>query len=414
MSKPKKHITDDTPINAVANASGADLELEKKMPTADIAPMNDAPPELPIVKNTEKPPSAIDKINEFLARLSRISLSEKMFFIDNLRVMVKAGLSMSEALETLAMQAKNKYFVKVVTEIKNDVLAGGTLGDAVEKFPKIFPEFFVNMIKAGEMSGNLEKNLEELGMQMKKDHEIVSKVKGAMIYPAVIVAATVGITILMFVYVIPSVLSVFEDAKVQLPLSTRILIAVSNGFTHYGLYVGSGLIAFIAGLMFYFRTPKGKRVAHAIILNLFIIGPIAKKVNLARFSRTLSSLLKTDIPVIESLKITSHVVGNVHFKEVLTQSAEELTKGVQINSVLAKHPKLFPPIVTQMILVGEKSGNLDMLLDELAGFYEAEVEDITKNLASIIEPILIVFLGGVVALIAFAVISPIYTLSENI
>ena len=202
--------------------------------------------------------------------------------------------------------------------------------------------------------------------------------------------------------------------KIQLPLATRILIAISKALTNYGALVALAFLILVVALFIFSRTKKGKLFNHFLFLRLWILGPIVHKINLARFSRTLSSLLKTDIPVIKSFEITSTILNNVYYKNACQNTAEELAKGVAINMILKKTPDLFPPLVTQMVLVGEKSGTTDELLAELAGFYEDEVSDITKNLSSIIEPILIVFLGGVVALIAFAVISPIYTLTQNI
>lgn len=354
------------------------------------------------------------KIMQALSAISTIPAAEKVFFAENFRVMVKAGLSVSEALETLSLQTKNKKFAKILTDVKTGVEEGNSIAAELAKHPKIFPEYFINMIRVGEISGTLEKNLEELGNQMKKDHELTSKIKGAMIYPAVIVAATIGISILMFVYVIPSVLSIFDELKLQLPLSTRILIVISKTINNNGLLVLVVAISIISSIIIFARTAKGKKFFHFLLLNAWILGPIAKKVNLARFARTLSSLLKTDIPVIESFKITSTVLGNIFYKNACQEASEKLGKGVGVNEVLKNYPKLFPPLMTQMVSVGEKSGTLDVLLAELATFYEDEVADITKNLSSIIEPILIVFLGGVVGLIAFAVISPIYTLSQGI
>ena len=354
------------------------------------------------------------KVSRVFSLLSTIPAAEKVFFAENFRVMVKAGLSVSEALETLALQTKNKKFALILSEIKEGVEEGNPLASMLAKYPKIFPEYFVNMIKVGEVSGTLEKNLEELSNQMKKDHDLMSKVRGAMIYPMVIVVATVGIGIMMFVYVIPSVLSVFDELKIQLPLATRILIAFSKFINRDGILLLAGIIAAVAGIILFRRTAKGKKFFHFLLLHAWILGPIAKKVNLARFARTVSSLLKTDIPVIESFKITSTVLGNVYYKNACLDASEKLGKGISINEVLKKYPALFPPLITQMVSVGEKSGTLDELLAELATFYEEEVSDITRNLSSIIEPILIVFLGGVVGLIAFAVISPIYSLSEAI
>lgn len=395
--KPNEDEEEVTILSPVAEAPPPREEISKPEPTA-------APEQKKFWK----------KIGQMFSLISTVPTAEKVFFAENFRVMVKAGLSLSEALETLALQTKNKKFKNTLTEIKEGVMEGNALASMLAKFPKIFPEYFVNMIRVGEISGNLEKNLEELSNQMKKDHDLVSKIRGAMIYPAVIVVATVGIGILMFVYVIPSVLSVFDELKLKLPLATRILIFVSKFINAHGILLALGIIIAATALVAFSRTKKGKNFFHFILLNLWIVGPIVKKVNLARFARTVSSLLKTDIPVIESFKITSTVLGNVHYRKACLNVAEKLEKGVPINSVLNDYPKLFPPLVTQMVAVGEKSGTLDVLLSELATFYEDEVSDITKNLSSIIEPILIVFLGGVVGLIAFAVISPIYTLSEGI
>lgn len=399
-------------------ASEFELEPATKKRENKISPRS-SPPSTPASPNSSLKRrgtvrASWKKIAEFLSLFSTVPSSEKIFFAENFRVMVKAGLSISESLETLAMQTKNKKFASILTEIKQGVVEGNTLGSMLQKFPKIFPQYFINMVKVGELSGNLEKNLEELSNQMKKDHDITSKIRGAMIYPAVIVIATVGIGILMFVYVIPSVLSVFDELKIQLPLATRILIAVSKFINHHGILLALIIAGCIVSLIFFARTEKGKKIFHLVLLSLWILGPIIKKVNLARFARTLSSLLKTDIPVIESFKIISTVLGNFYYKNACAKASEELAKGVTVGEILSKSPKLFPPLVTQMVTVGEKAGTLDELLSELAAFYEEEVSDITKNISSIIEPILIIFLGGAVGLIAFAVISPIYSLSQGI
>lgn len=421
--KNKKIVLPDKDAVAVG-ADNNTFELEEK----DVSPRKSAnvakkePGKKPKPEEVAKPKPAAPaeqknfwkKITGLFSLLSVIPAAEKVFFAENFRVMVKAGLSVSEALETLALQTKNKKFAGILTDIKAGVEEGSAIAAKLAEYPKIFPEYFVSMIRVGEVSGTLEKNLEELANQMKKDHELTSKIKGAMIYPAVIVAATIGISILMFVYVIPSVLSIFEELKLELPLSTRILIAASKIINNNGILLLIVTLAAVLAIVFFARRAVGKKFFHFLLLNAWILGPIAKKINLARFARTLSSLLKTDIPVIESFKITSTILGNIFYKQACLAASDTLDKGVGVNEVLKNYPKLFPPLVTQMVSVGEKSGTLDVLLAELAAFYENEVADITKNLSSIIEPILIVFLGGVVGLIAFAVISPIYTLSQGI
>jgi len=397
------------------------FELEKETPKKSVALQKKEPaktklqtPASPKAEKITQDDSLLKKILNTLSRIGSVPTSEKIFFAENFKVMVRAGLSISEALETLAMQTKSKKFSAILTDIKDGVMEGDTLASMLAKYPKVFPEYFVNMIQIGELSGNLENNLEQLSNQMKKDHDITSKVKGAMIYPAVIVVATVGIGIMMFVYVIPNVLSIFDEMNIELPLATKIIIAISKFVNYHGILLILIVSAIIVGFTVFSRTAQGKKIIHFSLLKLWIVGPIIKKINLARFCRTISSLLKTDIPVIEGFKITGTVLGNIYYKEACLLVSEELSRGVSINASLLKFPKLYPPIVTQMVMVGEKSGTLDTLLSELANFYENEVSDITKNLSSIIEPILIVFLGGVVGLIAFAVISPIYSMSQAI
>ncbi|MFA5134053.1 MAG: type II secretion system F family protein [Patescibacteria group bacterium] len=412
--KQKKSATREAPKKISEETFELELETQKNTPLpSSIKPKKAQAPQLSPQKNDGNI-SFWKKIAKSLAEIGTIPVSEKIFFAENFKVMIKAGLSISEAMETLALQTRSKKFASVLNDIRSGVLEGNTLGGMLEKYPRIFPEYFINMIKIGELSGNLENNLGELSNQMKKDHEIVSKVKGAMIYPAVIVVATIGIGVMMFVYVIPSMLSIFEEMSLDLPLATKILIAISKFINANGIFLVVAAVTLVTALILFSRTAKGKAINHFLLLNLWIIGPIVKKINLARFSRTLSSLLKTDIPVIESFKITSTVLSNTYYKKISLNSSEDLSQGATVTACLLKAPKLFPPLVTQMVSVGEKSGTLDELLSELANFYESEVSDITKNLSSIIEPILIVFLGGIVALIAFAVISPIYSLSQGI
>jgi len=354
-----------------------------------------------------------EKIKNLYINLQTIPLKEKLFFAENLRVMVRAGLSLSEALQTLGMQTHNKRFRRIIDDLRASVEKGEALSTALARNPKIFSSFFINMVQVGEVSGTLEKNLEEVAIQMKKEHVLISKVKSAMAYPVVIIAATIGIGIMMIIYVLPSILSVFKDINVKLPLSTRILIAVSATMTDYGIYIGIAAAALIVGFVYVARSKRGRPVVHRLLLRMPILGGISQKINLARTARTLSALLKTDIQIIKSFQITATVVGNITYKNALLKTADVLKEGVSIAQSLGEYPRLFPPLVTQMIAVGEKSGTTDQLLAELAEFYEAEVDEITKSLSSIIEPLIIVFLGIVVGGMAFAVIGPIYSLSEQ-
>lgn len=361
-----------------------------------------------------KGPSIIDKINDFLAKLSRVPLKDRLFFVQQLGVMLKAGISLSVGLKTLSKQTQNKYFLKILTEISNNVEKGGTFSESLKAYKQVFGEMFINMIEAGEMSGKLENVLNELYIQMKKDHALISKVKGALTYPAVVCAAMGGIGIFMMVFIIPKITSMFSEMNVELPLATRMLIKVSNALANHGIISLIIVVVFVYTLVKLLKTKRGKYVFDYIILNFPIISPIVKKINLARFSRNISSLLKTDIMIIKSFQITANVLGNVFYKKALEEMAQKIKKGGKISEVLAEYPKLFTPVVTQMVAIGEETGELDSILVELAEFYEEEVDQVMENLPAIIEPLLILLLGSATGGIAVAIIMPMYSLSSAV
>lgn len=359
--------------------------------------------------------TTMDRINDWLIHNSSVPLTQKVFFTENLKVMVHAGLSISEALNTLALQAESKTFRRLISSVREDVEQGRLLSAGLAKFPRVFPPIFTSMIQIGEVSGTLEEVLQELTMQMKKDYELRSKVKGAMTYPVVVLVAMLGITTGLLTFVLPKLLGVFKEfGNVKLPLATRILIAVSDFTQAHGVLVAVGFVLLVIAFVAFSRTTVGRSIIHRGIIFSPIVGPIAKKVNLARFSRTVSGLLKTDIPVVQSFNVTSQVLANVHYSAAVRDAAERIKKGETIARSLGAYPKLFPPLVVQMVLVGERSGTVDELLGDIAAFYEQQVDQILDNLSSIIEPILILALGGMVGGIALAVITPIYALTQSI
>ena len=346
--------------------------------------------------------------------LNSVKTVEKIFFTQNLQVMVKAGLSVSVALKTLAQQTSNKFFQTVLMDLYQRVDKGNSLADSLALYPKVFPELFVNMVRAGEKSGKLEDVLLQLTVQIRKSHTLIAKVRGAMTYPVIVITAMVGIAIAMIVFVIPKITGMFEEVNATLPLPTRILIALSDFMIANGLWVGIGFVVLIIAFFRLIRTKKGSYIWHGLLLKLPIIAPILRKINLAKFSRTFSSLLKTDIPVVQSFQITASTLGNSHYRRAVENAAERVKKGVQIATILAEYPKLFPPLVVQMVSVGEETGTIDTILDELAIFYEEDVDRTMSNLTTILEPILILLLGAGVGGLAVSIILPIYTLTQNI
>lgn len=359
----------------------------------------------------EKKPSALDAwINE---HLTRIPFVQKMVFVHNLFIMTKAGLSIVDSLRILGAQAESRKLQTTIQAVKAQVEKGSQLSEVLAQFPKLFPAIYVNMIAAGEASGKMEKSLEQVANQMKKSHELTSRIRGALIYPAVILVAMGGIGIEMVVFVLPKIIVLFEDFKAELPLATRILIATVKFVGNYGIFVVIGAVGFVSFITWLLRKPRIRRAVHAFYLHLPIFGSIVKKISVARFTLTLSSLLQSAIPIIEAVRITATVQTNIIYREALLAVAEVLKKGDALSDSLARTPKLFPPMVTQMTMVGEQTGEVDNMLKELADFYADEVDATMKNFSTIIEPVIILGLGLAVAGVAVAVIMPIYSLAQS-
>ncbi|MCK4745099.1 type II secretion system F family protein [Candidatus Parcubacteria bacterium] len=356
----------------------------------------------------------LQSLNNYIVRFQRIPLSEKLFFIQHLRVMMKAGVPLARALSTLSLQSSNKKFQLILTDLKKNIEKGSGFAESLKKHSKIFGELFINIIEAGEISGKLEDALEQLFIQTKKDYEIRSKVKGAMIYPIIIVLAMIGIGGLMIIFIIPKITQIFQASGVALPMPTKILIGISDFISAHKILTPFVILILTCGFFAAIRTKKGKLYFHIVLLRLPILNKIIKKINLSRFCRTLHSMLMTDIPIMDSLKITSNVLGNVIYKQIIIEASEKVVKGINIADTLKKDPRIFPPIVTEMITVGEETGSLDNVLEEMAEFYEEEVDQTMKNLPAIIEPVLILILGVGVAGMALAVIMPMYSLTETI
>jgi len=388
-------------------------DVKQEAAETPVEPEVESTPEKQVETEVEKK-GALDNVNDFLARFSRVPLKEKLFFVQYLGIMLKAGISLAGGLETLSRQTTNRRFSKIIKEISRSVESGVSLTASLKPHQKVFGELFINMIEAGELSGKLEDVLAQLYIQVKKQHELLSKIKGALTYPAVIVLAMGGIGAFMMVVVVPKITVMMKDFNAELPLATKILMAISNFIVSNGLLTSLGVVGIILIFVQILRTYRGRYYWQAILLKLPVLAPIIKKINLARFSRTVSSLLKTDIMIIKTFKITSNVLGNLHYRKAVLEMSEKIKKGSQINEVVTAYPKLFPPVVNQIISVGEQTGELDNILAELADFYEGEVDKIMDNLPSLIEPILILVLGCGVGAMAVAIVMPMYSLTSAI
>lgn len=350
----------------------------------------------------------------FLDRFMLVPLKEKMVFARNLAVMVSSGLVVGRAIKSLSLQTKNRTFRKILDDVYDEVQAGKTLSESLAKYPSVFSELFTSMVYVGEVSGNLESVLDILALQLEKEHDLKSKVKGAMTYPAVIVIAMVGIGVLMLTYILPKITGVFQDMNVELPKTTLFIIGMSDFLRDHAILsiVSIALLGF--SVKFLYGTTIGKRFFHDLFLRLPIVGNIVVKVNCARFARIYSSLLKSGVSVVDSLKIVGKTLGNVHYKGVLGEAIEEIQKGTNLSVVIGAHDRQFPILVAQIIEVGEETGKTEVVLERLAEFYEEEVNQITKNMSSIIEPVLMLLIGGGVGFFAVAMLQPMYSVLENI
>lgn len=347
-------------------------------------------------------------IGALISKLKPISLVDKMIFARNLAVMIGAGLSLTKAIDALIEQAGSLKFKNTLIDIDNSVIQGKSFAEALRPHEKTFGELFINMVDSGEASGKLERVLQLLARQMKRDHDLKSRVKGAMMYPAIIVIALFGIGSLMMIYVVPTLAQTIKDLGVPLPLSTRIILFISDLLVNYALWVAIAILFLLFGFVRLLKTKKGKEIFDLVVLRLPVFGELIKKFNVARMARTLSYLISSGVSIVRSLEITASVLGNTRYRAVLQEAAAVIQKGKQLNEILRNHTQIFQPMVIQMIQVGEETGKISGMLLRVALFFEEDVSNTTKNLSTIIEPILMIFIGAIVGFFAVSMMQPIY------
>lgn len=343
-----------------------------------------------------------------------IGLQEKVLFARHLSVGIKSGMSLQDSLRLVEKQTKSGSFKKILNVLMDDTSNGMYLSASMDKYGGVFGQLFVNIVRVGETSGTLTENLTYLAVELKKKQELRSKIRGALIYPAVVFCATIGIVLTLMIGVFPKILPVFSSMKVALPITTRILIAVSKFMTEYTFWLIGGIFAFIIFMSIISRYEWFKHAWDHFLMKLPIIKGIALKVNAASIARVLGLLLKSGVRIIEAVNITADALDNRVYRHELRTAGETLRRGDFFSIYLSKSPDLFPPIFTNMIQVGENTGNLTENLEYLSQFYEEDVDEVLKNLNSIIEPFLLLFMGALVGFIALSVITPIYSISQSL
>ncbi len=343
-----------------------------------------------------------------------VKRSEIIRTAKNLSAMLAAGLSLSRALSVIERQSSNKRLKAIMLGVSDSIKKGSSFHTALIEYPKIFSGLFVAMVRAGEESGALADALTVVALQMERAEELVRKIRGAMIYPAIIIVAVVIVGILMLIYVVPTLTSTFIQLGVQIPLATRAIVALSNFMVTHAVLVLMGLVVFFVGGVLFIRSRFGGRVVLAIALHLPVIGELVRETYTARASRTLSSLLSTGVPVLDALSITKEVVRADAFARVVEEAEMHVKKGELLSTSFAEHTKLYPILMSEMVAVGEETGKVAEMLKQVAEFYEADVAAKTKDLSTIIEPVLMLLIGTVVGVFAVSMIAPIYSLSSAI
>ena len=349
-----------------------------------------------------------------LSSMGRVSMHEKIIFNRNLSSMLDAGLSLTRSLSVMERQSRNPKFKKVLAYINEEVKKGSPLSTSIGHFPDVFPPLMISMVQSGEESGNLAEALNVVGEQMEKSYTLMKKVKGAMVYPGVIITAMLIIGVFMLIYVVPTLTKTFTELKIDLPASTQFIINLSNFAQNNMITVAIGIVVLFLAIYFGVKTARGRRMRDWTLLHIPMIAPLVKEINSARTTRTLASLLSAGVPFVRSLQIVKEVVRNSYYQTTIDQAEKNIQLGLPISKVFREAEHLYPIFVSEMMIVGEETGELGKMLLKVANFYEEEVDQKTKNMSTIIEPFLMIVVGVVVGFFAMSMIAPMYSLADAI
>jgi type IV pilus assembly protein PilC len=352
----------------------------------------------------------------FLGSKKKVKIKHLVVFSRQLSTMISAGVPLNRSLTTLQDQAEDKYFKTVIAGISKDVEGGMSLGDAFAKYPNVFSDVYVNMIRAGEAGGILDDILKKLASQVEKEASMRKKIKSAMMYPIVVGSITVVAFFGIMIFIMPRIGKIIKDLggpNAELPFYSQMMLSTSAFVQRHAGVMIVAVVITVFVTRWYIHTPKGKVKYHLLLLNMPVVKNIIIKIAIARFSRTFASLMSAGVGVLEALEVTGGAIGNKVIEAELKAAAKEVKNGKQLSQPLSQS-KHFPPIVAQMLAVGEETGQVDTILLKVADFYEEEVDAVIDGMSALIEPIMIVVLGAVVGLIAASVMGPISSLSKNI
>ena len=359
--------------------------------------------------------TSIKEESPVFSRLGNITIFEKVsqkdlaIFSRQLAFMLQSRVPVTQSLKSLAVQTKKQSFKEKIVKISQLIEEGNSLSDAFGEFPEVFNIFYVSLIKTGEASGKISEALYYLSDHLEREADIASKIKGAMIYPAFVIVVLIAVILIVMFFVMPRIADLLKETTSNPPLLTQIMIGFYDFLMHYGWVLMLGVVALIVFIIYYFTTQEGKKNYDRIVLKIPFIGGFMKKIFLIRFAENISTLIGAGLSINNALAITKDTVENFVYKEIIAETGEKVSEGEKISSVLTKYPDYAPPFVVQMIQVGEETGHLDKNLMEIVNFYQKEVTRSVEVFTSLLEPILIIFLGGIVALLAITVLEPLYS-----
>ena len=378
--------------------------------SAEVAAEILADENLTILSLTEEKISFFERSLKFLAK---VKAKDLVVFSRQLSVIISASIPLVPGLKILINQAENPVLRTIISEVADDVEGGAKLSAALARHPEVFSEFFINLVKSGETSGKLYEVLNYLADQQEKDYDLSSKIRGAMIYPAFIVGGLVIVGSLMMIFVIPQLTAVLTESGVALPISTKILISVSGFLSKFWWLLLVLVIILVSAWRSFIKTPKGKAIWDDFILRLPIFGSLYQKIILVRFARSLHTLVTGGVPLTRSLAIVSEVVSNEVFRQLIKETTTQVEDGNPIATAFLASKRV-PPMVSQMLNLGEKTGRLDDILDKLANFYTREVNNLVANLVTLMEPLVMVIMGVAVGILVAAIILPMYNLASSL
>lgn len=357
-------------------------------------------------------PKSDGKINLSISLLNRVKTKDIVIFSRQFSVLISANVAMVQALKILVDQTNNIYLKMVVSELADEVDAGSSLSEAFSKRPNIFSNFYISVVKSGETSGKLDEVLSYLADEMEKDYDMMSKIRGAMIYPAFVLCSLGAVGIVMMVFVVPKLTAILTETGAQLPLSTRILIGTSSFLQNYWWTILIFIVLLVAGLRFYIRRPQGRLQLDFLKLKLPIFGRLFRMIYLVRFTRSMNTLIVGGVTIANSLRVASDVVGNKIYQDLINETVKEVEDGNSISSVF-QESKVIPKMASQMLSIGEKTGKMDIILERITNFYGREISNMVTNLMTLMEPIIMVVMGVAVGVMVAAVILPMYNLASN-